>query len=438
LIARTAYPAIRSSVMQVVCIEDEPAVIDYIRYVLGKEGINVLGAVGGVQGLEVIQREKPDLVFLDLMMPDVNGWEVYERLKADPVLEKIPVVIITARSRAMDDALGIHFPAADAVLTKPIFGYQLLQTIKKVVGSQPPPAPPAMPKMLPVKPASLHINEISRKFDGRTSLSLIDELRTLPDLTRAGELVVELACRRRREAHLMADTPAQDGYWRNVFHTLASLSLDTAVQKWGQTAPVARALTLPPPDQNAALIDLVSTDDEEVQKIAITALGRNHETLAVDSLLHIAGTVGQEVRITLIEALGRIGDSRALPVVRAALADVSLSVRYVAINALAMLGTDEAAASLHAVLQMDDRGHRLDAIRALIGSESRVTPATAAGLLLPLVDDEADTAVLYTLCVAFGHLGTVAGVRPALDRLAQHPESHVRGGAAKALEMLQT
>ena len=63
----------------ILCIEDEAEMIALTRLVLEREGFEVLGAVGGKQGLEIMHREKPDLVLLDLMMPDMDGWEVYRQ-----------------------------------------------------------------------------------------------------------------------------------------------------------------------------------------------------------------------------------------------------------------------------------------------------------------------------------------------------------------------
>src|SRR3989337_4566126 len=84
---------------RVVCIEDEPEMIDLVRLILGRKGFEVLGANGGVEGLEAVRREKPDLVLLDLMMPDMDGWEVYQQIKADPARRAIPVVVLTAKAQ---------------------------------------------------------------------------------------------------------------------------------------------------------------------------------------------------------------------------------------------------------------------------------------------------------------------------------------------------
>ena len=97
-----------SQAKRVVCIEDEPEMIDLVRLILGRKGFEVIGANGGVEGLEAVRREKPDLVLLDLMMPDMDGWEVYRRLKEDPLLAPVPVMVVTARAQDIDRVLGRH------------------------------------------------------------------------------------------------------------------------------------------------------------------------------------------------------------------------------------------------------------------------------------------------------------------------------------------
>jgi two-component system response regulator VicR len=66
---------------QIVYIEDEPEMIDLVRLILSRKGYEVLGANDGLSGLDLIRRTHPDLVLLDLMMPDMDGWEVYQQIK---------------------------------------------------------------------------------------------------------------------------------------------------------------------------------------------------------------------------------------------------------------------------------------------------------------------------------------------------------------------
>ncbi|HIE24655.1 MAG TPA: response regulator, partial [Anaerolineales bacterium] len=69
-----------NEIKNILCIEDEPEMIDLIRIILNRHGFDVQGADGGREGLEMIKKNPPDLVLLDLMMPDIDGWEVYQQI----------------------------------------------------------------------------------------------------------------------------------------------------------------------------------------------------------------------------------------------------------------------------------------------------------------------------------------------------------------------
>jgi DNA-binding response OmpR family regulator len=118
---------------RILCIEDEPEMIDLIRLILERKGFEVLGAVGGHEGLEAIRSEKPDLILLDLMMPDVDGWEVYRQMKADSELQHIPVVVVTAKAQSIDKVLGLHIAKVDDYVTKPFGPSDLLESVERVL-----------------------------------------------------------------------------------------------------------------------------------------------------------------------------------------------------------------------------------------------------------------------------------------------------------------
>ena len=121
---------------RILCIEDEPEMIDLIRLILERKGFEVLGAVGGEEGLEAIRREKPDLILLDLMMPDVDGWEVYRQMKADDELKDIPVVVVTAKAQSIDKVLGLHIAKVDDYVTKPFGPSDLLESVERILQKQ--------------------------------------------------------------------------------------------------------------------------------------------------------------------------------------------------------------------------------------------------------------------------------------------------------------
>ena len=121
---------------KVLCIEDEKEMIDLIKLILERRGFEVLGAVGGKEGLEVIRREKPDLILLDLMMPEVDGWEVYRQMKADEQVKDIPVIVVTAKAQSIDKVLGLHIAKVDDYVTKPFGPQELLKSINKVLAME--------------------------------------------------------------------------------------------------------------------------------------------------------------------------------------------------------------------------------------------------------------------------------------------------------------
>ncbi len=119
----------------VVCVEDEAEMIELVKLILNaKQGFEVHGALGGQVGLEKIAEIQPDLVLLDLMMPEIDGWQVYQSMRVDPVMNSIPVIIVTAKAQSIDKVLGLHIAKVDDYLTKPFSPQQLLASVHKVLG----------------------------------------------------------------------------------------------------------------------------------------------------------------------------------------------------------------------------------------------------------------------------------------------------------------
>ena len=91
---------------RVVCIEDEPEMIDLVKLILSRKGYQVVGAMGGREGLEAVGREMPDLVLLDLMMPVLDGWQFLQEARQNPALASIPVVVTSAAPDLPNDTAG--------------------------------------------------------------------------------------------------------------------------------------------------------------------------------------------------------------------------------------------------------------------------------------------------------------------------------------------
>ena len=118
---------------RIVCVEDEPEMIDLIQLILDRKGFKVVGASGGKEGLATIRKEKPDIILLDLMMPDMDGWEVYQKIKADEETRDIPVIVVTAKAQSIDKVLGLHIAKVDDYIAKPFSPQELLDSIKQVL-----------------------------------------------------------------------------------------------------------------------------------------------------------------------------------------------------------------------------------------------------------------------------------------------------------------
>ena len=119
--------------IRILCIEDEPEMIDLIRLILNRHGFDVQGAGGGKEGLSTAKNELPDLILLDLMMPDMDGWEVYQQLKASEKTRLIPVIIVTAKAQEVDKVLGLHIAKVDDYIAKPFSPQALLDSVQGVL-----------------------------------------------------------------------------------------------------------------------------------------------------------------------------------------------------------------------------------------------------------------------------------------------------------------
>ncbi len=117
---------------KIVYIEDEQEMIDLVSLILSRKGYDIIGANGGREGLEIVKSELPDLILLDLMMPDLDGWDVYQQLKAEEDTSNIPVIVITAKAQSIDKVLGLHIAKVDDYISKPFSPQDLVKSIERV------------------------------------------------------------------------------------------------------------------------------------------------------------------------------------------------------------------------------------------------------------------------------------------------------------------
>ena len=84
------------------------------------------------KAIKMVREIHPDLVLLDLMMPDMDGWEVYQQMKADESTRDIPVIVVTAKAQNIDKVLGLHIAKVDDYIAKPFGPQELMDSVEKI------------------------------------------------------------------------------------------------------------------------------------------------------------------------------------------------------------------------------------------------------------------------------------------------------------------
>ena len=121
-------------VKRLVYIEDEQEMIDLVRLILNRRGYEVIGANGGREGLDAVRKYLPHLVLLDLMMPDMDGWDVCQQMQADEEMCKIPVVVVTAKTQSVDRIFGFETAKVKDYITKPFGSEELRASVDRILG----------------------------------------------------------------------------------------------------------------------------------------------------------------------------------------------------------------------------------------------------------------------------------------------------------------
>ena len=112
-------------------IEDEETMLELARHILKISGYKLSVATSGRQGLSMIRQHKPDVLLLDLMMPDINGWDVYRQIKSDETLADIPVIVITAKNQDTNQKIIDDLPPVEEYLTKPFDMEGLINSVQR-------------------------------------------------------------------------------------------------------------------------------------------------------------------------------------------------------------------------------------------------------------------------------------------------------------------
>ena len=117
---------------KILIVDDELENLKLVGMFLQSKGYRIVAAKNGTQGIEKAKEEMPDVIVLDVMMPDINGFEVCRLLRTDPKTAAIPVMMLTAKTRVTDKVVGFE-AGADEYLTKPILPDQLLERLEALL-----------------------------------------------------------------------------------------------------------------------------------------------------------------------------------------------------------------------------------------------------------------------------------------------------------------
>ena len=121
---------IKEVIARVLVVDDEPDVLDLVTYNLGQAGFKTETAADGAEALRKARATSPDLIILDLMLPELDGLEVCKLLRGDPKTSAIPIIMLTARAGEMDRIIGLELGATDYV-SKPFSPRELVLRVKK-------------------------------------------------------------------------------------------------------------------------------------------------------------------------------------------------------------------------------------------------------------------------------------------------------------------
>ena len=117
---------------RILLADDHPQIVRLLQICLQRAGHTVLAAYDGVKALDLVRKERPDLVILDVVMPELDGYRVLNRIKTDPELRDTPVVLLSAKTQPEDMALGLDI-GADCYLCKPMQASEVAPLINRML-----------------------------------------------------------------------------------------------------------------------------------------------------------------------------------------------------------------------------------------------------------------------------------------------------------------
>jgi two-component system alkaline phosphatase synthesis response regulator PhoP len=118
---------------KILVVDDEIYIVHILDFSLGVEGYEVMTALDGEQALAKVAQDKPDLIVLDIMMPKLDGYETCKALKSAPETRDIPIILLSAKGRNVDQKVGFEV-GADDYITKPFSPRKLVERINSILG----------------------------------------------------------------------------------------------------------------------------------------------------------------------------------------------------------------------------------------------------------------------------------------------------------------
>lgn len=115
---------------KIMVVDDEEDILFIVKETLSREGYTVVTAHSGPEALKRVKKEKPDLILLDVMMPELTGWETCKKIKEDKDTKDIMVTMLTVKSEDEDKVKSLDYALADWHISKPIDRAKLLRTVK--------------------------------------------------------------------------------------------------------------------------------------------------------------------------------------------------------------------------------------------------------------------------------------------------------------------
>jgi two-component system response regulator VicR len=127
---------------KVLIVEDDKDIADLVKLVLETENFEVEAELNPESAYEKAKASRPDAIMLDLLMPRMDGWTIFKKLREDHSFDDVPIAILTGKSQQVDQMVGLHIMNVDAYITKPFGKQELIDKTYELIGKRKKPANP--------------------------------------------------------------------------------------------------------------------------------------------------------------------------------------------------------------------------------------------------------------------------------------------------------